>query len=201
MACRMPASAVADQCNWLGQEKIGRGVDFKKSCSCKQDILHIYTCFIYINFNICFFIRYLTVMVTFYSPLGPVVKAMGSSMLQLALLQIPMIISLQLTGEIQGFRLVISIIWGHVKYRIVNEAERKCCSEKNVCYINDQGISILKSCILFFQVFDSQGSFLSYVNTLADPLYGPQGMTLTPDGHIFVADSGNHCFKVYKYLQ
>ncbi|XP_063605671.1 tripartite motif-containing protein 3-like isoform X1 [Penaeus indicus] len=51
------------------------------------------------------------------------------------------------------------------------------------------------------QVFDSQGSFLSYVNTLADPLYGPQGMTLTPDGHIFVADSGNHCFKVYKYLQ
>nr|XP_053636706.1 tripartite motif-containing protein 3-like isoform X5 [Cherax quadricarinatus] len=51
------------------------------------------------------------------------------------------------------------------------------------------------------QVFDSQGSFLSYVNTLADPLYGPQGMTLTPDGQIFVADSGNHCFKVYKYLQ
>ncbi|CAL4097070.1 unnamed protein product [Meganyctiphanes norvegica] len=51
------------------------------------------------------------------------------------------------------------------------------------------------------QVFDSQGSFLSYVNTLADPLYGPQGLTLTPDGLIFVADSGNHCFKVYKYLQ
>ncbi|KAK4305725.1 hypothetical protein Pmani_022399 [Petrolisthes manimaculis] len=51
------------------------------------------------------------------------------------------------------------------------------------------------------QVFDGQGSFLSYVNTLADPLYGPQGMTLTPDGQIFVADSGNHCFKVYKYLQ
>lgn len=51
------------------------------------------------------------------------------------------------------------------------------------------------------QVFDAQGSFLSYVNTLADPLYGPQGMTLTPDGQIFVADSGNHCFKVYKYLQ
>ncbi|KAK3854735.1 hypothetical protein Pcinc_038802, partial [Petrolisthes cinctipes] len=51
------------------------------------------------------------------------------------------------------------------------------------------------------QVFDAQGSFLSYVNTLADPLYGPQGMTLAPDGQIFVADSGNHCFKVYKYLQ
>ena len=51
------------------------------------------------------------------------------------------------------------------------------------------------------QVFDSQGSFLSFVNTLACPLYGPQGLSLTPDGHIVVADSGNHCFKLYKYLQ
>ncbi|KAF2358120.1 B-box-type zinc finger [Trinorchestia longiramus] len=51
------------------------------------------------------------------------------------------------------------------------------------------------------QVFDSRGSFLSYINTLADPLHGPQGITYTPDGHIVVADSGNHCFKVYKYLQ
>ncbi|GAB6023756.1 Tripartite motif-containing protein 2, variant 2 [Chamberlinius hualienensis] len=51
------------------------------------------------------------------------------------------------------------------------------------------------------QVFDSNGSFLSYVNTMADPLYGPQGLAVTDDGHIVVADSGNHCFKMYKYLQ
>jgi len=51
------------------------------------------------------------------------------------------------------------------------------------------------------QIFDNQGSFLSFVNTLACPLYGPQGLTLTHDGHIVVADSGNHCFKLYKYLQ
>lgn len=51
------------------------------------------------------------------------------------------------------------------------------------------------------QVFDNNGSFLSYVNTMADPLYGPQGLALTDDGHIVVADSGNHCFKMYKYLQ
>ena len=51
------------------------------------------------------------------------------------------------------------------------------------------------------QIFDSQGSFLSFVNTLACPLYGPQGLALTHDGHIVVADSGNHCFKLYKYLQ
>uniref|UniRef100_A0AAY4EW94 RING-type E3 ubiquitin transferase n=1 Tax=Denticeps clupeoides TaxID=299321 RepID=A0AAY4EW94_9TELE len=51
------------------------------------------------------------------------------------------------------------------------------------------------------QVFDSSGSFLSYINTSADPLYGPQGLALTSDGHVAVADSGNHCFKVYRYLQ
>lgn len=55
------------------------------------------------------------------------------------------------------------------------------------------------SCLL--QVFDGSGSFLSYVNTAADPLYGPQGLALTSDGHVVVADSGNHCFKVYRYLQ
>lgn len=51
------------------------------------------------------------------------------------------------------------------------------------------------------QVFDSSGSFLSYINTTADPLYGPQGLALTSDGHVVVADSGNHCFKAYRYLQ
>ncbi|KAM9788466.1 tripartite motif-containing protein 3b [Neosynchiropus ocellatus] len=51
------------------------------------------------------------------------------------------------------------------------------------------------------QVFDCTGSFLSYINTSADPLYGPQGLALTSDGHVAVADSGNHCFKVYRYLQ
>uniref|UniRef100_A0A3Q3ICV3 Uncharacterized protein n=1 Tax=Monopterus albus TaxID=43700 RepID=A0A3Q3ICV3_MONAL len=56
-------------------------------------------------------------------------------------------------------------------------------------------------CVLMFQVFDSTGSFLSYINTSADPLYGPQGLALTSDGHVAVADSGNHCFKVYRYLQ
>lgn len=53
----------------------------------------------------------------------------------------------------------------------------------------------------FLQVFDSAGSFLSYINTAADPLYGPQGLALTSDGHVVVADSGNHCFKAYRYLQ
>ncbi|XP_030837060.1 tripartite motif-containing protein 2 isoform X1 [Strongylocentrotus purpuratus] len=51
------------------------------------------------------------------------------------------------------------------------------------------------------QVFDSSGSFVSYINTMGDPLYGPQDICITSDGHVAVADSGNHCVKVYKYLQ
>ena len=51
------------------------------------------------------------------------------------------------------------------------------------------------------QIFDSQGSFLSFVNTLACPLYGPQGVAATGDGQVVVADTGNHCYKIYKYLQ
>ncbi|CAG7717931.1 unnamed protein product, partial [Allacma fusca] len=49
------------------------------------------------------------------------------------------------------------------------------------------------------QIFDSQGSFLGYVSTSIEPLYGPQGLTVTSDGYVAIADSGNHCIKLYKY--
>lgn len=60
---------------------------------------------------------------------------------------------------------------------------------------------IKRELYICLQVFDSNGSFLSFVNTAADPLYGPQGLAVTSDGYVSVADSGNHCFKIYKYLQ
>ena len=59
----------------------------------------------------------------------------------------------------------------------------------------------LPSIFLSFQVFDSSGSFISYINTTGDPLYGPQGVSITNDGCVVVADSGNHCVKMYRYLQ
>jgi hypothetical protein len=103
------------------------------------------------------------------------------------------------------------------------------------------------------QIFDSQGSFMGFVSTSVEPLYGPQGkylafsiyhlpfaahsyvvyivyykfwiflifmnalfktiildltivgfdlfpgMTVTSDGYVAIADSGNHCIKLYKY--
>ncbi|XP_032779097.1 tripartite motif-containing protein 2 [Daphnia magna] len=48
------------------------------------------------------------------------------------------------------------------------------------------------------QVFDRQGTFLQFIDSSSDPLYGPQGLSLC-DGILYVADSGNHCIKVYKY--
>ncbi|KAI9565200.1 hypothetical protein GHT06_008981 [Daphnia sinensis] len=48
------------------------------------------------------------------------------------------------------------------------------------------------------QVFDRQGTFLQFIDSSFDPLYGPQGLSLC-DGILYVADSGNHCIKVYKY--
>lgn len=66
------------------------------------------------------------------------------------------------------------------------------------CQLTVESINFLSQ---HLQVFDGSGSFLSYINTSADPLYGPQGLALTSDGHVVVADSGNHCFKVYRYLQ
>lgn len=47
-------------------------------------------------------------------------------------------------------------------------------------------------------MFDRQGTFLQFIDSSSDPLYGPQGLSLC-DGILYVADSGNHCIKVYKY--
>lgn len=72
---------------------------------------------------------------------------------------------------------------------------------KYLLVLSQMQILILYFMLSFSQVFDGSGSFLSYINTSADPLYGPQGLALTSDGHVVVADSGNHCFKIYRYLQ
>ena len=50
-----------------------------------------------------------------------------------------------------------------------------------------------------FQVFDNTGRYLSTVNTAATALYGPQGLAMSPEGHVIVADTGNHAVKYYTY--
>lgn len=88
---------------------------------------------------------------------------------------------------------IIVADWGNSRIQV-----QTCCTLQLNVFLNQL---ICPSLFKQFQVFDGSGSFLSYINTSADPLYGPQGLALTSDGHVVVADSGNHCFKVYRYLQ
>ncbi|CAG0887050.1 unnamed protein product [Darwinula stevensoni] len=49
------------------------------------------------------------------------------------------------------------------------------------------------------QVFDSRGTYMGVVNAARAGLYGPQGLAVSPlNESILVADSGNHCVKVYE---
>lgn len=49
------------------------------------------------------------------------------------------------------------------------------------------------------QVFDNTGQYLSTINSSVSPLYGPQGLAMSPEGHVIVADTGNHAVKLYAY--
>ncbi|CAG0919786.1 unnamed protein product [Notodromas monacha] len=46
------------------------------------------------------------------------------------------------------------------------------------------------------QVFDYQGTFMGYINSHTDPLYGPQDLSITTAGVVVAVDSGNHCVKL-----
>ena len=49
------------------------------------------------------------------------------------------------------------------------------------------------------QVFTNNGTFVSIIESSEDPLSQPRGLAVTQDGHVYVADTGNHCIKKYKY--
>ncbi|XP_034020958.1 LOW QUALITY PROTEIN: tripartite motif-containing protein 2-like, partial [Thalassophryne amazonica] len=49
------------------------------------------------------------------------------------------------------------------------------------------------------QVFDGSGSFLSYINHFSGSSLWSTGTGSDLRWHVVVADSGNHCFKVYRY--
>ena len=49
------------------------------------------------------------------------------------------------------------------------------------------------------QVFKYDGTFVSMIESIEDPLKGPCGLALTSDGYVYVADTGHHCVKKFKY--
>ena len=51
------------------------------------------------------------------------------------------------------------------------------------------------------QVFDKNGGFLKFINTELNKLYGPQDIQIVERKNLVaVADSGNHCIKLFNYL-
>lgn len=89
---------------------------------------------------------------------------------------------------------IIVADWGNsrIQVRIIENLIRPHCNAVKHLYTS--------LTYILLQVFDSQGSFMSYVSTSVEPLYGPQGLTVTSDGYIAIADSGNHCIKLYKFI-
>ena len=49
------------------------------------------------------------------------------------------------------------------------------------------------------QVFNKYGNFIRYINSELNPLYGPQDLAVI-NNTVAVADSGNHCIKLFEYL-
>ena len=125
-----------------------------------------------------------------FTPEGELVMKFGSNGEGNGQFNAPTGVAVDVNGNI------IVADWGNSRIQVQNVTTRSTYFG-SLCRIRLHFLPLLKH----FQVFDGSGSFLSYINTSADPLYGPQGLALTSDGHVVVADSGNHCFKVYRYLQ
>jgi hypothetical protein len=49
------------------------------------------------------------------------------------------------------------------------------------------------------KIFDKHGNFIKFVNSELNPLYGPQDVAII-NNTIAVADSGNHCVKLFEHL-
>ena len=51
------------------------------------------------------------------------------------------------------------------------------------------------------QVLKKDGAFVTMIESQGDPLIEPQGLAVTKDGYVYVADYKNHCIKKYKYRE
>ena len=51
------------------------------------------------------------------------------------------------------------------------------------------------------QVFSNDGTFVSMIDSAADPLNEPCGLAVTTNGYVYVADYHNNCIKMYKYRE
>ncbi|CAH1244170.1 TRIM3 [Branchiostoma lanceolatum] len=50
------------------------------------------------------------------------------------------------------------------------------------------------------QVFCQEHTWVATISSDRDKLNWPQGVAVTEDGHVFVADGGDHCIRKYRYI-
>ena len=60
-------------------------------------------------------------------------------------------------------------------------------------------ILVTDHCNNRIQVFKYDGTIVSIIESSGDPLLKPKGLSVTEDGHVYVADWGHHCIKKYRY--
>ncbi|CAH1248249.1 TRIM2 [Branchiostoma lanceolatum] len=71
-------------------------------------------------------------------------------------------------------------------------------SRGNIVLANRGGQNIKHSEKL--QVFRPNGTWVSTISSDGDKLNLPHGVAVTEDGHVFVADPGDHCIRKYRYM-
>ncbi|KAI8507001.1 hypothetical protein Bbelb_154400 [Branchiostoma belcheri] len=82
-------------------------------------------------------------------------------------------------------------------------------SRGNIVLVNDgnhcvvvtgTGSSRLGTNVKKLQVFRPDGTWVSTISSEGDKLNKPHGVAVTEDGHVFVADPGDHCIRKYRYM-
>lgn len=66
--------------------------------------------------------------------------------------------------------------------------------------VDDQGNVLVADSQNRIQVFRPDGTFVSLIDSQKDPISEPYNMTVTKDGHVYVADFKNNCVKKFKYM-
>ncbi len=66
--------------------------------------------------------------------------------------------------------------------------------------VDDQGNILVADSQNRIQIFRTDGTFVTLIDSHSDPISEPYNMTVTSDGHVFVADFKNNCIKKFRYM-
>ncbi|XP_066265862.1 tripartite motif-containing protein 3-like [Branchiostoma lanceolatum] len=73
-------------------------------------------------------------------------------------------------------------------------------SRGNIVLANFGSLMSVTDSVEKLQVFRLDGTWLSTISSDGDKLNWPCGVAVTEDGHVFVADTDDHCIRKYRYM-